>query len=149
MMRKKTSLVTLLVGLAAGYAYWFTDWIVPSRIQVDVTTRPVRGAAASGEVLTPVFMLDRDCPVTSIQVTGVSNIPAPAIGKVAWKITRPPGLAPVRGFLFDDSLPGAKTEAKAQPLMPGGLYRVEVVAGRMRGQRDFVARAPLEVPATE
>ena len=149
MMRNKTLMVTLLVALAAGYICFFTDWIVPPRIQVDVTTRPVRGAAPEGGVLTPVFMLDRDAALTSIQVVAVSNVPPGAVGKVAWQVTRPPGGAPVRGFLFDDSLPGAKVVAKAQPLVPGGVYRVEVAAGRLRGQRNFVARAPSDTAPAE
>lgn len=144
MMRKKTFLVTLLVALGAAYAYRFTDWIVPTQIQVDVTTRPGRRATTPGEVLTPVFMLDRDCPVTSIQVVAVSNVPPEVMGKVAWHVTRPPGSAPLRGFLFNDALPGSKLEAKAKPLVPGGLYRVEVKAGRMLGRRDFMARTSAE-----
>lgn len=149
MMRKKHFLVTLLVVLAAGYVYRFTDWIVAPRIQVDVTTRPVRGTAAEGTVLTPVFMLDRDCPLTAVQVKALSNVPPALLGKVAWRVTRPPGREPVRGFLFDDALPGGKVETKAQPLVAGGVYRVEVEAGRLRGERDFVARAAVELPQPE
>jgi hypothetical protein len=149
MMRKKQILVTLLVVLAAGYVYRFTDWIVPSRIQVEVTTRPVRGAAPEGGVLTPVFMLDRDCPVTAIEVIALSNVPPASMGKVAWRVSRPPGREPVRGFLFDDALPGAKTESKAQPLIAGGVYRIEVQAGRMRGQREFVARPAVGAASAE
>jgi hypothetical protein len=55
----------------------------------------------------------------------------------------------MRGFLFDDSLTGAKVVAKAQPLVPGGVYRVEVAAGRLRGQREFVARAPSDPAPAE
>jgi hypothetical protein len=100
-------------------------------------------------VLTPVFMLDRDCPLTAVQVTALSNVPPTLLGKVAWRVTRPPGREPVRGFLFDDALPGGKVESKAQPLVAGGVYRVEVEAGRMRGERDFVARAAVELPPPE
>ncbi len=142
-------MVTVLVVVAAGYVYRFTDWIVPPRIQVDVTTRPVRGGVPEGAVLTPVFMLDREAPLTSIRVVAVSNVPPGVLGKVAWQVTRPPGREPVRGFLFDDSLPGAMVVSKAQPLVPGGVYRVDVAAGRLRGQRDFVARAASDTAPAE
>lgn len=144
MLRKKWMLPALLAILAGGYVYRYTDWLVPPRIQIDVTTRPSGRVGPDAKVLPVIFMLDRECALASLRVVAVSNVPPAQLGKPVWEFRRESKGEDVRAFEYGEVFRGTKATTPPQPLTPGAVYRMELRSGRMRGERDFTARAPGE-----
>jgi hypothetical protein len=142
MNRNAGLLLLLLLLLGGAYAYWFTDWMRPPQIQIEVVTRPLSQLQPEAEVLPTVFTLDREYQLTGLRLLAVSNLPgaAPAAAPL-WQLRAKDGSKPTRGFHFGETLAGMEAVVPAPRLFPGGTYRLEVEAGRLRGQRDFTAQA--------
>jgi hypothetical protein len=143
MDRKTWTLCLLLAGLGAFYAYRFTDWFAKKAIQVSVSFRPLR-QGAPGEALPVVLGFDEDYALSALSV---SEIATNAPGRVVWSLVRDGKGAATRGFLYGDIPPGMKSAPKAgtaEPLKAGATYRVDVVAGRIRGGAEFQARGQEE-----
>jgi hypothetical protein len=145
MTRKNWILLGLLLLLAGGYVYRFTDWIRVPRIQVEVATRPSGRAPAGATVLPTLFLLDRECRLDLIRVIALSNVPPATVGKAVWHLVAEGKAEQQRGFEYGEALPGYKVARQPDALVPGALYRLELASGRARGARDFTAQAP--VPA--
>jgi hypothetical protein len=141
MTRKHWILVAALMLLGGVYVYWFTDWVVPPQIQIEVSTRPSGRGSASSEspVLPTLFMLDREYAFSSLEVIAVSNVPATLVGKTAWHLAAQGEPERQRGFAYGETLKGYRTVVAPLPLIPGALYRVDLKAGRARGSRTFSA----------
>ena len=137
MTRNTWILVVALVVLGGGYAYRFTDWFSPPKIQIDVVTRPSGRPGRDPETLPTLFMLDRDYPVRGIRVVAVSNVPPDEVGKPVWQLVAAEKPDAVRGFEYGDSFPGTKTVTAAHKLEPDGVYRIEFESGRFKGEREF------------
>lgn len=141
MSRNSWILVVTLVLLGAGYAYRFTDWFSPPKIQIDVLTRPSGRPGRDADSLPTLFMLDRDYPIRAIRVIAVSNVPPAALGKPVWQVVAGDKPDAVRGFEYGDTFPGTKTTMPPQKLENEGVYRVEFESGRYKGQREFHVQA--------
>lgn len=137
MSRKTWILVTVLILLGTGYAYRFTDWFSPPKIQVDVVTRPSGRPGRDPESLPVLFMLDRDYPIRGVRVVAVSNVPPAEVGKTVWEVRGAEKPGEARGFEYGDAFPGTKTLTPPQKLVPDGVYRLELESGRYKGQREF------------
>jgi len=148
MTRQHSILVAALLLLGGGYIYWFTDWLVPPQIQIEVSTRPSgRGRSDSDSpVLPTLFMLDREYAFNSLAVIAVSNVPPSLLGKPAWHLAAQGQPEPQRGFAYGETLTGYRTIVAPLPLIPGALYRVDLKAGRARGTRTFTAVAAVPSP---
>jgi hypothetical protein len=142
MTRNTWLLVAALIVLGAGYAYRFTDWFSPPKIQIDVVTRPSGRPGRDADSLPTLFMLDREYPIRGVRVVAVSNVPPTQLGKPVWQVSAADQPEAVRGFEYGDSFKGTKTVLAAQKLVPEGVYRVEFESGRYKGQREFHVQAP-------
>jgi len=137
-------LLLLLVILGGCYAYFFTDWIGAPQIQINVATRPVPVSADPSVALPIVFGLDRDYELTSLKVTSVGALETNKAPLPVWQLTTGSNSAPTRGFGYGTGIQGmqlAKLLSEPKPLVPGQVYRLEVAAGRARGQVDFTPQA--------
>lgn len=146
MSRNHWILIAALVLLGGGYVYRYTDWLVPPQIQIEVTTRPSGRGPVDAAVLPTLFMLDREYPLQSIQVTGLSNLPPASIGKPVWNLVAEGKGQIQRGFAYGETLKGYKALTAPAALTAGGTYRIELRAGRAKGSREFKAVAPAPAP---
>jgi hypothetical protein len=142
MNRKAWWMTALLLVLGGWYLYGFTDWFAKRAIQVDVTYRPIRQSEPN-TAIPVVFGLDQDYSLTALAVTQVgANTNQPA--KTVWRLVSNGKAPPTRGFLYGDIPDGmalAPGTAAALPLEVGASYRVDVVAGRVSGHLEFIAKA--------
>lgn len=138
-MTKQTwTMLAVAVALGALYLLRFTDLGRAQQIQINVVERPFMPNPAPGDVLPLVFGLDRDCKLTALRITPLTEV-SNATAKAVWNLASKTGSAPVRGFTYADEIPGMKPTAATPPapLVAGVPYRLEVEAGRARGQTDF------------
>lgn len=149
MTRQHWILLAALMLLGGGYIYWFTDWMVPPQIQIEVSTRPSGRGGSSSEspVLPTLFMLDREYSFNSLEVTAVSNVPPTLVGKTAWHLAAQGVPEVQRGFAYGETLKGYKTVVAPLPLIPGAVYRVDLKAGRAKGTRTFTAVPAAPAPS--
>lgn len=148
MTRKHWILIAALVILGGAYVRLFTDWLVPPKIQIEVTTRPTGRSVANGGALPTLFMLDREYSLEGLKVVAVSNVPPSLAGKPSWQLAATSKTRNQRGFAYGEELEGFKVVIPPVPLVPGGLYQIEIKSGRREGTRSFTAIAPA-IPPTE
>ena len=144
-MTKQTwTLLVLVVVLGALYVVRFTDLGSKPRIQINVSVRPFMPNAGPDDVLPMVFGLDRDWPLTGLKVTPVADL-TNAKPQVVWQLSAKKASEPTRGFIFGENLPGMEPVGgvAAGKLLPGVPYRLELQAGRAKGEADFTPQAAL------
>jgi hypothetical protein len=146
-MNRNTWILLGALLLAFGvYATRFTDWVSPTLIQIEVSTRPSGRAIANAPVLPTLFLLDREYAIQSLVVTAISNVPPSRLGKPVWHLSANGTPHPVRGFAYGEPIKGLKPLIEPSELIPGATYRVDLKAGRQRGSREFKPSAPIPLP---
>lgn len=129
----------LVVAVALGglYLLRFTDLGRAQQIQINVVERPFMPNPGPADVLPLVFGLDRDLRLTALRITPLSEFSNPR-PKAIWSLESKAGSEPVRGFTFGDGIAGMKSPSGTlAPLVGGVSYRLEVEAGRAKGQTNF------------
>jgi hypothetical protein len=142
MERKTLGLCLLLTFLGGIYVYRFTDWFDKKAIQVSVSFRPLRQAAAQ-EALPVVFGLDQDHALKTVVVSELDAADTNKVVRPVWKLEASQKTSPTRGFLYGDLPEGMKESpvpGVAQPLKAGTSYRVELSSKSAKGSAVFQAR---------
>jgi hypothetical protein len=148
-MTKKNSLMIIaLIGLAAAYVFYFTDWFKPQVIHITSinarTTRFNRANAASPTVPV-IFKFGRPYKPTEIKVIDLDEWQTNKNCLPLWHLVADTNSAPItRPFYYGQRIAGMKPEvpgARAQPLQPSIKYRLLVTAGKAKGQHDFEVKA--------
>jgi hypothetical protein len=146
MTKKSLMLLMVAVGLAATYAYYFTDWIKPPIIQIYAQVRPLTlGAQSSRAFATVIFTLDGKYNLTNVKVIHVSALATNRNPAPLWDLVRYTNSPPVHGFAYGAPIRGLRpvvAKSRAEPLEIGVNYRLVVAAGRARGHLDFKAQPP-------
>ena len=145
MDRRSWSLIILLCVLGGVYAVGFSDWFARKTIHLSISYRPA-APSANADIVPMVFGLDEDYALTKIKVSELPNGDTNAPGTVTWLVAGKPPTEPVRGFVYGENLKGLTPPTGApsfQALKPGGAYRVDVEAGKLKGSAFFNAR-PVE-----
>ena len=144
MTKQNWLLVLLLVVLGGCYAFFFTDWIGVPQIQINASTRPVPSGNDPDAALPIVFGLDRDYELTSVKVFAIGELATNKVPLPMWQLVAKSNSVPTRGFGYGTGIGGmtlVQLLPAPKPLVPGVPYRLEVVAGRARGQVDFTPQA--------
>jgi len=139
-MKKNLALIGGVLLLALIYVIFFTDWFKPKIIQISQTTRP--GISRNGDAAPMLaFGLDSEYELTEIKVVRVSDLQAGKDPQPLWHLVSD-GSDPANHFRYGEDIAGmdpAVDGSKPRALEPGVTYRLFVVAGKAKGQRDFQA----------
>ena len=153
MTKKNWLLVIFLIALAAVYAIWFTDWFKPKTVHVFHAVRELRfrrqGANAEPSL---VFGLDRQLKLTEIKVVPLTAFQSDANVLPVWHLVSSSNSVPIKDFPYGRNIRGMK--AAVPGTEPGLLatnivYRIFVIAGKVKGEHDFqLGNGPAQGAAT-
>jgi hypothetical protein len=149
MTKKNWLMLILLVGLAAVYVFYFSDWFTPKVIHISSTSRAIlsrfRNNPPGNPAMVPVsFSFDRDYRLTELKVVPLAAWQTNQNVLPVWHLVADTNAAPIKIFTYGQRLRGLKPElpgAHAEPLQPEVIYRLFVTAGSAKGQHDFEAKS--------
>jgi hypothetical protein len=140
--RKEWILLAAAMLLLAAYVIFFTDWFKTRTIHISHTVRPtrqaVRFALDTGAVIT--FGLDQPLPLTEIKVCALAELQTNRHPVPLWHLVSDSNSVPVRAFVYGQPIRGLHpfvVGTRARPLETNQMYRLEMKAGKLRGQHDF------------
>ena len=149
MSGKHFALIAILVGLAAVYAWKFTDWFGPKVIGVEHSTRVaprlgVSGSRTGNPAVSQdngiTFALDRNCRLTSVRVVVSRDADTNRYPHALWHLVSKKGSKVTDGFAYGFPIEGmvpAVSNSVPARLQPGTTYRLLVEAGKLKGTNDF------------
>ena len=142
MNKKQCLLVLLVVGLAAVYAVFFTNWFQPRMLRIHHTSRPRGFAMRARRDLPPpiVFGFDESCRLTEIKVVPLAGFQTNQNVLPLWHLISDSNSVPVEAFTYGQMIRGMKPAIKGthpESLEPNTTYRLFVVAGNVKGEHDF------------
>ena len=141
MNKRSLFLVAMAVILGATYAYFFTDWFKKKQIQISFRTFP--GRAVKSDVEPIVFLLDKQYKITSIKVVSAQEYGTNKLAHPLWHLIPDTNSVPITDFGYGQHVKGMKPSVPkiaAEKLIPEAKYRIIVDAGKIHGEREFVAR---------
>jgi hypothetical protein len=148
-----TAALVVLVGV---YAFFFTSWFKPKKIEIFHTSRVglnvarmPRVKAANENTMVIQFGLDRAYPLTEIKVVPLEQWKTNPGVLPVWHLISDSNSVPTKGFPYGVAVRGMKPSFGtdwAKPLEPNVTYRIFLEAGSTKGQHDFVA-VPKPKPA--
>jgi hypothetical protein len=140
MKNRTLFLVLTALILGAVYAYKFTDWFAKKEIQIKYRSMP-RRSAASGKTVS--FYLDKEYKITSIKVISVDDAATNKYPRALWYLVSDSNSVPVTDFTYGALIAGMKPKIAGvppEPLQGAGNYRVEIQAGKFKGEKVFQTR---------
>jgi len=147
MNNRSTFLTAAVLILGAIYVYFFTDWFAKRQIQISFRTFP--GRAVKSDVEPVVFLLDKQYKVTSIKVVSADEVLTNKFPHPLWHLIAETNSTPLTDFGYGERVKGMKPSVPklvAEKLVPEAKYRIIVDAGKIHGERDFVARSAAVKP---
>jgi hypothetical protein len=140
MKNRTLFLVLTALILGAVYAYKFTDWFAKKEIQIKYRSMPGRSATFGNAVS---FYLDREYKITSIKVISMDDAVTNKYPRALWYLVSDSNSVPVTDFTYGGIIAGMKPKIAGvapEPLRGDGNYRVEIEAGKFKGEKDFQTR---------
>lgn len=152
MTKKQLLALSIAVVAFAAYAWFFTDWFVPDRIQVAHTVRPPTLANNPRRqrrpdnplVNTVAFNLNSKYKLTEVKVIPVAELATNKYAHPIWHLVSESNSVPTKGFVYGSYLRGMHpkvTGARPDPLLPEVTYRLLLSAGEIKGEYDFSTTA--------
>lgn len=148
MVKKKNFiLLAVLVVLVAAYAYFFTNWFQPKRIEVFSVSRTVmrggpRVKAGNANTMMVLFGLNDRYKLTEIKVVPLDELKTNPLALPVWHLVSDSNSVPVKEFPYGVAIRGMRPLVGNEfpnPLEANQTYRIFVVAGTLKGQHDFTA----------
>jgi hypothetical protein len=142
--------LVVLVVLATGYVYFFTDWFRPRVILIFHVSRlnPARKLPANSDGAPPTvpvtFGLNTTYRLTELKVVPLADWQTNHKAQPVWHLISDSNSVPIKSFLYGQTLRGMKPAVPgthATPLVPDEVYHLELQAGRAKGEHDFTAKA--------
>jgi hypothetical protein len=151
MSNNKKIIIGLAVVLVVGlYAYVYSDWFRPARVQIFhrvSAARPSwkvlrRAPVGAPTVLPPVvaFGFDRRVQLTRVKVVPLAAWEADPKTLPVWHLVSESNSVPVKGFMYGDRIRGMVPyvkDSRPQPLETNLIYRLLIEGDSGNGQHDF------------
>ncbi|HEY5044181.1 MAG TPA: hypothetical protein VIK53_19595 [Verrucomicrobiae bacterium] len=147
--RKEMVMVLAFAVLLGLYVFYGTSCFRTQPIHIELSVRPAVQFVTPGDpgakprtVYVTSIALDREYPLTSIEVLRVGDLPDNKPGFPLWHLVGKS--APTRSLVYGNAPAGMTpyvSGARPTPLEPGVAYRILIEAGRLRGQHDFTITA--------
>jgi len=134
MMNKQTYiLIGVALALTMLYIVYFTDWLKHKNIQISSRISPASGAM--------VFYLDKDYPLTSVEVVPTAEARTNKYPHALWHLVAQAAPAVTKTFNYGAAIAGMKPEvvtAVPEPLQPDTDYSLIVETGTgLKGEKLF------------
>jgi len=141
MTTKNWLLVLVAIGLATGYAVFFTDWFQPQTVRIFHTNRSPRGRTVQRPGQSSLlFDLNRQLKLTEIKVVPLAAYQTNQNILPLWHLVSDSNSVPVKDFFYGQFIRGLKPAVpgtRAQTLTNNVTYRLLVSAGKLKGEHDF------------
>jgi hypothetical protein len=134
-MSRNATLILGVILFIGVYAYLFTDWFHPPRIQITAQPRP----GWSGQTALP-FKLDGKYSLTDVKVVPLQAVETNKPAAPVWHLVRASNAAPTSFLIYGQTAEGlkpARDKLQADPLEPDTAYHLSVEAGRAKGELNF------------
>jgi hypothetical protein len=150
MNRKQLALLLLLVLLAGAAVYMFKDSFGAEGIQIAYSVRPApparqvqqtRRDAPSGKPgYNVTFNFNRKLALTAVKVFPLEEVLTNKYPHAIWSLVSESNSPPTRSIVYGGRIRGLNPAVKgavADPLEPGGSYRLVVETAEQKAERDF------------
>lgn len=150
MSKKQLSVLLVLLALAGFAAYLLKDWLKPEPIQISCLIRPSqpnrrpppnRADTPSGKPgYNVAFAFNHKVSLTAVKVFTLADATTNKYPRPIWSIASPSNSFPTKSIVYGERVRGLQPTVKgatADPLEPGGSYRLVIEAGDMKAQQDF------------
>jgi len=145
-MSRKTIIVIVSLVLLGGLSFYLNrERFQSAPIEIgDRSLQPRDGMAKrfkDSRSNPVIFLLNRELRLTSVKVLLASAVETNRYTVPIWNLTSASNSVPVKDFIYGMNIPGMKPSVKgavADPLEPGVRYRVQIQAGSLEAEHDFV-----------
>lgn len=150
MNKKQIALFVVLLVLAGTAVYMFKDWFAEEPIQISCLIRPARPSrrappprqdAPSGRPgYNVTFALNHKVAITAIQVFPLQDVLTNKYPHAIWNLQSVSNTVPTKSIIYGERIRGMQPTVKgatADPLEPGGAYRLIIEAGNLKAEKDF------------
>jgi hypothetical protein len=154
-MSKRNLILIVVLALAGGSAvYVFKDWLKPEPIQIAYTVRPIQPsrnpAPTDGEYgeyppsgkagYNVTFAFNQKLNLTAVKVFSLQDAMTNKYPYPLWNLVSDSNTPPVKSLIYGAPIPGLRPSVKgatADPLEAGGSYRLVIIAGDVKTEKDF------------
>src|SRR6266850_4282710 len=145
-MSRKTIIVIVSLVLLGGLSFYLNrERFQSAPIEIGDRSLQPRDWMAKRFKDSPsnpvIFLLNRELRLTSVKVLLASAVETNRYTVPIWNLTSASNSVPVKDFIYGMNIPGMKPSVKgavADPLEPGVRYRVQIQAGSLEAEHDFV-----------
>jgi len=147
MNKKNLISLAVLFVLVAAYAYFFTDWFKPRRIEIFHASRMImrggaRVKAGNANTMMVLFGLNGAYKLTEVKVIPLDELKTNSLALPVWHLVSDSNSVPIKEFAYGVMIRGMKPAIGKEwpkPLETNETYRIFVAAGSVKGQHDFTA----------
>lgn len=157
MSRKNTILAIIAFVVIGGlYYYVYGDALKKKTIKITHTVRfgvanRRRAPAPANAAPVPTFNLGNAYKLTDVRVVALDDLKTNKYPHPLWELVSDTTSVPVELFNYGSPLRGMQPKVpgtQPESLTTNVAYRLYVVAGRIKGQHDFIIAGP-EEPAAQ
>jgi hypothetical protein len=144
MTKKNLLLVLLVLGLAAVYVIFFTDFFRTKTIYIHYTNRNLRAYTPRGNALPNLmFGVQPQSRFTELKVVTLSEFETNKNVLPVWHLISDSNSVPLKMFYYGQYIQGMRPAiagVRAGRIETNVTYRMFVTAGKIKGQHDFELR---------
>jgi hypothetical protein len=145
MNKKNIFWVALLVVLVTAYAYFFTDWFHPRRLEIFHVSRGVmrggpRVKTGNANTRMVLFGLNERYQLTDVKVVPLDEFKTNKYALPVWHLVSDSNSIPLKEFPYGVAIRGMRPAVGEQwpkTLESNRTYRIFVEAGSLKGEHDF------------
>jgi hypothetical protein len=145
MTKNNTWLFCALAVVAVLYVCFFTNWFKSKPIKIFDTSRPMQQRFRRRADL-PFIMFGLEngkLRLTELRVVPLGSFQTNSATPSVWHLVSDSNSIPVERFVYGQRIPGMRAPLRGetpQPLETNVTYRLFVIAGREKGEHDFMIK---------